>query len=124
MKRIILFVIITLVANQVFAQNLHKIDSLREALRTDISERQEVDIYNQIAEEYHYFDSLQVTTHTKKALQLAKKINYQEGIVNAYYFDGYMMMDNGYYPQAIKKFQQALIISDRISYAKGKSSGL
>lgn len=120
MRRIILFAVVTFIANQAFAQNLWQVDSLEKALQVETSERQKVDIHNKIAEAYQYFDSTKVVVHAQKAIELAQKIDYLQGVADAHYLTGYVVMEKGYYQEALREFQEVLSISEKISYAKGK----
>ena len=101
------------------AQNPKTIDSLQKVLKTNISDTQKVDVYNLMAEEYRFSDSVKVAHYTTQAMRLAKKINYPAGIADALYFLGWITMIQGHYSQATEFYRQALQTAQKINYKKG-----
>jgi serine phosphatase RsbU (regulator of sigma subunit)/uncharacterized protein HemY len=53
---------------------------------------------------------------------LAQQINYYEGIADAYYYLGWVMMRKGHYAQAIAWQKKALKIAKKHQYAKGEAN--
>ncbi|WP_299460931.1 tetratricopeptide repeat protein [uncultured Microscilla sp.] len=111
-----------LVAGQAWGQNQRLIDSLLQVLPSDISDRQKVDIYNMVAREYRYSDSVKVALYTTKAKQLARKINYPEGVTNAQYYLAWVIMRKGHYAKALELQQQALATAQKSNYAEGEAN--
>ena len=107
-------------ATTVLAQDEHEIDSLNQRLTTEISDRQRVDIYNRLAR-IQYTDSLVVATNSEKALQLAQKINYPEGISDAYYNLGLSAFYTADDQQAAAWYTKALQTAQEASYRNGQA---
>ncbi len=71
------------------AQADHQIyDSLLNVLNTDISDRERVDTYLAIGEQLKNADRNSIGKFTTPAIELAKSINYQEALAQAYYLHG------------------------------------
>ncbi|MEM9834233.1 MAG: tetratricopeptide repeat protein [Bacteroidota bacterium] len=98
----------------------HEIDSLNQRLSTEISDQQRVDIYNRLAR-IQYTDSFVVATTSKKALQLAQKINYPEGLSDAYYNLGLSAKEKYDYQQATAWYTKALHTAQQVSYRNGQA---
>ena len=107
-------------ATTVLAQDEHEIDSLNQRLTTEISDRQRVDIYNRLAR-IQYTDSLVVATNSEKALQLAQKINYPEGISDAYYNLGLSAFYTADDQQAAAWYTKALQTAQEATYRNGQA---
>ena len=120
MKAIHHFLIICLfTVNQTFAQNPRTVDSLQQVLKTDISDQQKVDVYNLIAKEYRYMDSIQVARYVSQAIELAQKIDYIPGIADAWYYVGFVSLIKGKQAKAKQVFQKVLHMAQQANYAKG-----
>jgi len=107
-----------------FSQNPTKIDSLKKLLTNDISAKEEVDIYNLISEKYGSSDSSKVLYYSQKAINLAQKIDYPKGRVDAYYHWGWLMLRKGYYEEATEIYEKSLEIAKKNSYPKGEAMAL
>ncbi|WP_106794333.1 tetratricopeptide repeat protein [Aquimarina sp. Aq78] len=67
------------------AQNQVKVDSLLQLLKTEITDKEKVDIYNSIAFQYSSTDSTKTFSYANRAINLSKQLNYIEGISDAHY---------------------------------------
>lgn len=102
------------------AQNKVKIDSLLKKLKTTTSDTQKIKIYNRIG--WHSIpDSAQTFYYSHLAFDLAKKINYNKGIVDSYYQTGWVNCHKGHYAQATELLMKALKLSQDIVYKKGEA---
>ena len=119
MKFALTFISLWLLSCLVVAQNKVKIDSLKKVLKTNISDRQKVDVYNLIAKEYRFTNFAQVNYYTTQAINLARKEHHIAGIADAWYHLGWITMFKGEYSQALKCFEQTLEAATKISYKKG-----
>ena len=102
-------------------QNTHTVDSLQTVLKTDISVKQRIDIYNQLSKEYAV-DSLKVVNYTTQAVKLAKKINYAIGMADASYRLACFKLYRKNFPEAAKLLDQTLQTAQKSNYKKGLSN--
>ena len=121
MKFFYLCLSICLLSYAGLCQNKHTIDSLQKKLKTGISVKQSVDIYNQLSKEYAV-DSVKVINYTSQAIQLAKKIDYQAGIADAWYRLACFKLYRKSFPEAAKLLDQVLKIAQKADYKKGLSN--
>ncbi|WP_438423756.1 tetratricopeptide repeat-containing sensor histidine kinase [Aquimarina macrocephali] len=85
-KKILLFtVFIYINVFSTLAQSQVKIDSLLQLLKTEITDKEKVDIYNSIAFQYSSTDSTKTFSYANQAINLSKQLNYIEGISDAHY---------------------------------------
>jgi signal transduction histidine kinase len=115
---VFLFVII----NQLSFAQTAEIDSLLHAVTTDIPNRQKVDAFNQVAFKYLGFDSVNTAKYANQAIAIAEKINYREGICDAYYAIGWVTMVFGHHAEAMDLFKKVLEISQQAKYIKGEAN--
>ncbi len=120
---ICLFLLWSLASYKVFAQNQSAVDSMLNVLKTSISDKEAVDTYVKLAEEYRKLDSVKTYEYTHQAIQLAEKINYPEGKIDAWYAQGFMNVILGNYQKSEVLFQQMIEESEQSKYAKGKGNG-
>ena len=120
---IFLLCIFCLFITALFAQNQKTIDSLQNELKSNISDKNKVDIYVNLAKQYSESDSLNSVKYINKAIQLAEKADYPEGKIDALYQKGWLVFSLGYYPEAEMIFQQMIDESDIHHYLKGKGNG-
>ena len=118
-----LLCIFCLYITALFAQNQKTIDSLQNELKSNISDKNKVDIYVNLAKQYSESDSLNSVKYINKAIQLAEKADYPEGKIDALYQKGWLVFSLGYYPEAEMIFQQMIDESDIHHYLKGKGNG-
>jgi len=99
-----------------------QIDSLQQVLKTNISDQEKIDIYNSIAEQYRFSDSLKLMEYTHKAIQLSQKIDYPIGIIEAYVWKGWraMVVENAH-DKALALFEKALHLSEKKHIPRGKA---
>ncbi|OJJ23149.1 hypothetical protein BKI52_02000 [marine bacterium AO1-C] len=117
------FILFSLLFSSVtHAQDVRTIDSLTKVLKTNISKRQQVDVYNKLANEYRYSDAAKVVDYTSKAKKIAGSINYLVGIANAQYYLGWVTMITGYYPKALQQFNLAYQTAAKANYKKGMAN--
>ena len=76
-KPIYIFLLLTFVYSSILAQSKTTVDSLKQILKTNITDRQKVDIYHNIIEASATSDSVEIAYNAKLAITLAKKINYR-----------------------------------------------
>jgi len=106
----------------VYSQNQSEIDSLINVLQTDISEKEEVDVYVKIAKAYGT-DSSKIYQYAYRAIELAEKNGYIAGKIDADYQLGWINLLLGNYNAAIDIFNQMIQDGDRSGYLKGKTNG-
>ncbi|WP_298121078.1 tetratricopeptide repeat-containing sensor histidine kinase [Flavobacterium sp.] len=80
------------------------IDSLEKKLPKIKTEKERIDILNQIAYEYKFIDPKKNFDNALKALEFAKKIDYLDGIINAKRNLGYFYLITSDYKQAKDNF--------------------
>lgn len=117
--RLSLFVLLWMgMPSQLAAQA--SIDSLKAILKSNISDKERVDINNTIARSEPK-DSSNVALHCEKALQLSRKIDYPEGISDAYYNLGISALFRDNYQLAREWYMKALHTAQGATYRKGEA---
>ena len=107
MKNLFFLFVLSCIPIFSFSQNQPKIDSLKNLLKTNLSDEKRVDVWNDLAFEFKKNDSSSVAEYTQKAISLAKKINYIEGEIEAYDHIGWATMMGGDYGKAIQLFEKS-----------------
>lgn len=97
-----LFWILFLNLFHLYAQDKRIIDSLKNELNSTISDIHRVDVLNQFGWELSYNDLNEGLTYCRQAEDLARKINYKEGLAQSYNNQGTIYTDLGDYPKAIE----------------------
>ncbi|WP_299456503.1 tetratricopeptide repeat protein [uncultured Microscilla sp.] len=119
----IVFLLLSILINKkTIAQNQAFIDSLKQILPTNISEKQRVEVYNQIAWHYRRQDHTKAIQYSKKMLSLSGKINYPMGTCDAYYHLGVIRMIQTKYDKALFIAHKMLQLSKKIAYLKGQGN--
>ncbi|PKV51578.1 LytS/YehU family sensor histidine kinase [Aquimarina sp. MAR_2010_214] len=114
-KKILLFVVFVCInVFSTLAQNQVKIDSLLQLLDTKITDKEKVDIYNNIALQYSSTDSTKTFNYANEAINLSKQLNYIEGISDAHYSINQATIGLEHSNKAFDLFQKT-------KYAKGKA---
>ena len=113
-----------LLAKVLSAQNQAKIDSLKQILESNISDKERVDTYVMIAGEYKNIDSLNTFQYIDKAIELANKINYPEGKIDAWYQLAWANIRLGSYTKSDELFSKMINQANLINYLNGKANGL
>ncbi len=116
MMRYKLFIFSFLIHVFCSAQNELKIDSLIQVLETDISDRYRVDTYLGIAKNYRGVDFEKVNMYSNKALSLAERSNYTEGIIDALFNIGVVALNQGKNIEAELVFIKMLDLAERNNY--------
>lgn len=104
-------------ASQAKSQQKKPLDSLKQVLTTNITKQQKVDTYNLIIKKQR--DSSQVAHYAQLAIDLAKQIDYNEGLTTAYYNWAWDHMIKGNHQLADRLFRQSLATAQKIAYQKG-----
>ncbi|MGC4042022.1 MAG: tetratricopeptide repeat protein [Flavobacterium sp.] len=100
------------------------IDSLEKLLPKTRTAKEKIDLLNQIAYEYKFFNPKKNLENATKALELAKKQDYLDGVINAKINLGYYYLILSEYEQAQENFQY-IIDNSKNDAKKGLSySGL
>ncbi|WP_025665489.1 tetratricopeptide repeat protein [Aquimarina megaterium] len=123
MKKTTLTIFFFLIVFNVFGQNQVKIDSLLQELKTKVSDKEKVDVYNLLADQYTSTDSTKTFNYANQAINLAQQIKYTEGVADAYYQIAWATMLSKKYEKSAKIFQKVVDISQEIQYLKGESNG-
>ena len=115
--------IVFICLNAAFAQNQKTIDSLLKVVETNVSDKEKVGIYIEIAWEYSSTDSINRKKYSDKAISLAKKIHYREGEISALYEIGWnsVVVKNQFGVEEI--FLKIIKLADEINYQAGKANG-
>ncbi|MBG6132536.1 tetratricopeptide (TPR) repeat protein [Aquimarina sp. EL_43] len=121
MKKNTLTIFSFLIVFNVFAQNQTKVDSLLQALETNISEKEKVDTYNLLARQYSDSDSVQTSFYANQAIKIAKKINYNKGVIRSYDEIAWISMLLGNSEKAIDLHQKSIAIAKKIKYPEGEA---
>lgn len=124
LKEIFAYLFVLSFSINLLAQNQDSLDSLQNMLKSNISEKEKVDVYVKIAHEYSNSDSLNTAKYVDKAILLAGNITYPEGKLDALYEMAWTNIWMGYYKQAEVLCQKIIQESESIAYQNGKSIGL
>lgn len=119
----ILFGNLLLLIHIAIAQNNEAIDSLSQMLKSRITEKEKVDTYIDIADEYLYSDHTNALKSAEKAMEISEKINYQEGKVEALTIQALVKKSQGQLVEAEQLFQKIIQLAESASYKKGVSYG-
>lgn len=125
MPKKIFFLFITLFYYNIsLAQNQIVIDSLLKVLKSNISKNKKVDTYVRIAKAYNYADSVNKANYANKAIQLARKINYSKGKIDALLQLGVLNEQVGYFSEAKQKFKQIIKEAKSSNYLQAQAESL
>ncbi|MEO9853958.1 MAG: tetratricopeptide repeat protein [Reichenbachiella sp.] len=109
---------------ELIGQPVSTLDSLIAVLEMEISDRQRVDTYIKISEFYGASDSTKTVSYANQAIDLAKKIQYKTGEIDAYYARVHVAMSMGHIAVAAKEFHRIVTLSKAIGYKRGEANGL
>jgi len=84
------------------------IDSLEQVIPTVKNEKTKVDLYNNIAKEYRKIDINSCESYANKALELSKKIKYNNGIAYSYRNLGIVSASKNNFPEALSNYELGL----------------
>lgn len=100
------------------------LDSLLKVLKTDISDKDKINTYIKIAEQYEATDSLNNAKYANEALKLARKINYPPGEIDALYSIAWGNLRMGHHQAAKPLFEKGLKRAQSSKDEKRASLGL
>ncbi|OJJ15867.1 hypothetical protein BKI52_36725 [marine bacterium AO1-C] len=96
------------------------IDSLTQTLTGTLLPKKRVDVYNQLARQFRRTTLIEAAKYADKALKLAKKHGYREGIADAYFQQGLISIRRKSLKESMAIFKQVLQIAQECNYRKGK----
>lgn len=89
-------------------------DSLKRLLKTLPENQEKVDVLHQLCYSIYESDLPAAFEYVKKAMEIARKINFRLGIANSYNRLGMVCRAQGDYLNAIKNYQRALKIHQKL----------
>ncbi len=113
--RKLIYLVVILFPNFFFSQN--KINELIADLSKIKEDTLKVIQYHKIAESYVETDSEKSLLYCRKGLELAKKIQWNDGIAKSYLVIGYNYNKNHHYLKAIANYKQSLVKTENKSIA-------
>jgi len=123
-KAIFLLVVIASIAKLSFCQKQgqEKIDSLFTALQFEKEDTAKVNAFNTLACEIAIYNPDTAIHYASKALALAKEVNYEIGIANAYNNIGFGLSFLGIFKEALKNFNDALMVYDELLISSAQAN--
>jgi class 3 adenylate cyclase/tetratricopeptide (TPR) repeat protein len=136
MKKVLWITILLLSIGSVFAQDLHKVDSLNAQLQnhearkkslgstaaTAMIDTTKADILFELSKSYLRSNPEKGKEYAEQCLSLSEQIGFKKGICNALNCFGNIKKGEGNYESALSDFQKSLKISEDIKDKKGISS--
>jgi tetratricopeptide (TPR) repeat protein len=118
--RYLLIVILFLVLGfrELYAQNQAKIDSLMSQL-TIAKDNAQVDVLNELAWEYHFFQSAKAREYGEQALELAQKSDYTKGIALSLRYIGMTYRTDLDFTRAQKYYYLAIALEEKLGNKEG-----
>lgn len=115
LKKILFIIFFIAICRSSFAQNDKVIDSLMNILKNANEDTNKVNLLNALSSRYLDITPNQgAKEYAEKALVLAEKINFKQGMSIAYFRIGLYYGQQSYYTEALKNFQAALKIDQEI----------
>lgn len=105
--------------NYAFSQSS---DSLLTLLKKESDNKKKINLCNQLAFAFRNIDSAKVVRYTSEAIALSKSENYPQGLVDAYYHLGWVIMLGGNYAKATDMYAHSLTTAKKIVYLKGEAN--
>lgn len=99
---------------EIKGHNITVIDSLKNLNTTEEDQKQKVDNYLSIAEEFTHGKVDSTFFYINKALKLGKKIAYKEGQAQAYYMLSYYLDVRGEFTKSIESLEQAIVFFEEL----------
>lgn len=120
MRSFLLFVAVIIQSIGV-AQDARVVDSLRRIINAGIKDSSGVNAMNKLAgiTGYNQPDSAKILS--RKAIELARKFNYQKGIADGYHVIGSAFTNQGNYDSALVNTRRSLFIREKIKDKRGIS---
>ncbi|MCE7996904.1 MAG: tetratricopeptide repeat protein [Roseivirga sp.] len=129
MKSLLTFIaqlaILLLPVSTSFAQNQTTVDSLLNVLETDITPKEQITTYVDLAYEYQIDDTAQMRVYTDRVLELAEKIGEEESIisiVDAMDIVGMAYSFKRLFAEAEAQFKEVLKKSEEFGYKRGEGA--
>lgn len=104
------------------AQNKKVIDSLQAALETTNDKKLQVELYNELANQYIPVDSTKVMEYCGKALQLSEELGYDKGVTTAWYYMGTAHWIRGNYEPGAKYLKRSKQRADATGLLRASGS--
>jgi tetratricopeptide (TPR) repeat protein len=120
MSKVLLFFLC--ISFQLSAQNKLVIDSLKERLQTEKNAISRVELYNNLAWEYHYSDIQLTDSFAGLAITLSTKEKYSKGIGKGFINKSFVYRNAANYPEAFKALRWALVQFVKTDDRKGYSA--
>lgn len=127
MKPILFFIFTNLslfIHHASYGQNSKTIDSLLKVIKSDISDKQKINTYLELAYKYQDIDSVNTTKYINKALDLSTKITYNEGKIRALNRLAEYITKHGHYQEVEKLYNRALKTSKLSKHKAGEGMSL
>ena len=105
-----------------FAQNQVPIDKMLRSLESMKEDTSKVNQLNKIALSYSDSDSTKAFFYNKKALSLAKKLKWKDGVAKSHFYLGTIYNVYFYYDKALNSFHQSLKTSNQKILSKSFQS--
>lgn len=117
-KYLCFFFILLFIPSRSFAQDEVRVDSLLQKLKT-VKNKQKVDVYNALSNEYYHSDPDKGLMYGNKALSIAKKLDYIAGIAEGHRYIGKCYRSKLDFTNAKKNFYLALPLEEKINNKVG-----
>ncbi len=88
-----------------------KVDSLLNLLKNTPGEKELIDLYNDLADEFIHLDNNRSLDYARKAIDASARINYSEGLLDAYNTVATNERNRGNYSSALEYLKKALLLS-------------
>ena len=98
------------------------IDSLKYVVKTTTQDSIKVNAYHQLFLEYEFEDELQAKEFLDKAMALAQKIGFTNGIAVTYMYYGFLADDASNFFDAIKNYKLSLKTFELLGSKKGQAN--
>lgn len=112
--RQVLFTLLIFCLSTFSAYAQQRLDSLRKVLKSNITDQEKVNTYNELAKIYSdKRDSANTIQFAQQAIQLSKQLKNDAGQIVAYYWIGRLHTRKGNYDIAQKNLQQSLTMAQK-----------
>lgn len=119
-KAIIALLVAIALSYTATAQNRAMLDSL-ERMIPRLKDSALVNVYSELAWQYRSGDRDKAIGYGNKAIALARKVNYQRGLAQAYNDMGILYFDKELYDSSIALYREALKIRERAGDVAGRA---
>lgn len=117
---IVQLTILILLAAPIFAQNQTRVDSLLNVLETEVTPKEQIATYLELAYEYQIDDTAQMRVYTDRVFEIAEAIGAEESKVDAMDMVGVALSFKRLFAEAEAQHQKALKKSEEIGYKTGE----